>query len=196
MTSPLQLLVLAKEPLPGLVKTRLMPHLSADQAARVAFAALSDTLDAVRAVPVSRRVLVLQGSPESLPCSGFDVIDQSQGDLGDRLAHAFQDAWDGCQLPMLLIGMDTPQVSPTLLANAAEQLLSGQDGVLGLARDGGWWALGLHRPVPGCFDQVPMSVATTGRDQRTRLSQLGVQVSDLPMLRDVDQFPDIAVVAA
>ena len=196
MTSPLQLLVLAKEPLPGLVKTRLMPDLSAEQAAQVAFAALSDTLDAVRAVPVSRRVLVLQGSSETLPCNGFDVVRQSQGDLGDRLANAFQDAWDGCHLPMLLIGMDTPHVAPALLADAARQLLAGRDGVLGLARDGGWWALGLHRPVPGCFDQVPMSTDSTGRDQRARLSQLGVQVSDLPVLTDVDQLADIALVAA
>ena len=196
MTSPLQLLVLAKEPRPGLVKTRLMPHLSAGPAGRVALAALRDTLNAVRAVPVSRPVLVLLGSPEALPCSGFGVVRQSRGDLGNRLAQAFQDAWDGCHLPMLLIGTDTPHVPPVFLASAAEQLLSGHDGVRGRARDGGWWALGLHRPVPGCVDQVSLSADSTGQDQRARLSQLGVQVSDLPMLRDVDQFPDIAVVTA
>ena len=200
MPLPVQLLVLAKQPLPGRVKTRLSPALSPTAAAGFAAAALRDTLAAVRATPVARLVLVLDGDPDAVEHDGFTVQPQVDGDLGDRLAAAFDAAWSTCPLPLLLIGMDTPQVTPGLLQTAVEQLLAGNPtaakAVLGLAEDGGWWALGLPRPIRGAFDGVPMSEPTTGRDQRYRLAHLGLIVGDLPMLRDVDQFDDIAVVAA
>ena len=193
---PAQLLVLAKQPLPGRVKTRLTPALSPTAAAGVASAALRDTLAAVRATPVDRRVLVLDGDPAAVAHGAFTVQPQAGGPFGDRLAAAFSDAWSTCALPLLLIGMDTPQVTPELLRAAVEQLLAGDQAVLGLATDGGWWALGLHRPVPGAFDGVPMSTSTTGQHQRERLAELGVTCTDLPVLRDIDHVHDIAVVAA
>ena len=195
---PVQLLVLAKQPVPGRVKTRLSPALSPTAAAGFAAAALRDTLAAVRATPVARRVLVLDGDPAAVPCDGFDVLPQVAGGLGDRLAAAFEQAWAGCPLPLLLIGMDTPQVTRALLQSAARQLLGGEPerAVLGLAEDGGWWALGLPHPVQGAFDGVPMSEPTTGQDQRNRLTLLGLGIAELPVLRDVDHLEDIAAVAA
>ena len=195
---PVQLLVLAKQPVAGRVKTRLSPALTPETAAAVARAALSDTLAAVTAAPVQRRVLVLEGDPQSLPCKGFVMQQQGAGGLGERLAAAFAEAYARCPLPMLLIGMDTPQVSVPLLAAAAAQLAGGQgpQALLGLAADGGWWALGLPHPAPGAFEGVPMSVATTGLAQQARLTQLGLDVRLLPVLRDVDHVDDIAPVAA
>jgi len=200
---PVQLLVLAKEPRPGHAKTRLVPALSAQQASEVARAALLDTLAAVAAVPVARRVLVLDGAPDQLPTAGFDVLPQSGGNLNARLAAAFCDSWAGTDrwagtaLPMLLVGMDTPQVTPALLTEAAGLLLRADGGaVLGCAEDGGWWSLGLLAPLPGAFDGVPMSTGATGAAQAARLVALGLRPARLPVLRDLDHVEDIAPIAA
>ena len=194
---PAQLLVLAKEPRPGRVKTRLSPALLPRQAAAVAEAALADTLSVAAAVPVTRCTVVLDGAPGHWLPAGVDVLAQRAGDLGARLAGGFADAWSALPLPMLLVGMDTPQLTVALLADALDALLSpGTDAVLGPADDGGWWALGVRAPVAGLFDGVPMSTDGTGRAQRARLDALGLVTATLPPLRDIDHLDDIAAVAA
>ena len=186
-----QLLVLAKAPVAGRVKTRLCPPLSAQQAADVAEAALLDTLDAVRRTEVRRRVLVLDGSFEA---PGFDLLPQRGDGLAERLAAAFDDAWAGAQLPVLLIGMDTPQVTTAELDLAAETLVR-TGCVLGLAQDGGWWAMGLDRPDASLLLGVPTSRDDTGALQRDRLVAAGRRVHHLPVLRDVDTVGDLMAVA-
>jgi len=197
MTLRAQLLVLAKEPVPGRVKTRLSPALRPEQAAAVARAALLDTLDTVAAVPVLRRTVVLDGSPRGWLPDGPCVLPQRAGDLGTRLAGAFEDAHRALPVPLLLLGMDTPQVTPALLHEALSLLLApGTRSVLGLADDGGWWALGLHRPAAGVFDGVPMSTDRAGAVQRARLQELGLDPVALPALRDLDRVEDVRAVAA
>jgi uncharacterized protein len=194
---PAQLLVLAKEPLAGLVKTRLSPALTPGQAAAVARAALRDTLAAVAGVLVLRCTVVLDGSPVYCVPPGFAVLPQRAGSLNERLDGAFQDAHRALPVPMLLLGMDTPQVSGTLLTAAVQQLLApGAAAVLGETDDGGWWALGLHRPLAGAFDGVPMSTDRAGAVQRQRLAALGAPPSALPRLRDIDLLEDLVAVAA
>lgn len=190
---PCQLLVLAKEPVPGRVKTRLSPELTPEQGAAVAAAALDDTLRAVAATPVARRVLVLDGAPSFPVPAGTDVLPQRGDGLGERLAAAFADAAAGSPLPLLLVGMDTPQVTPALLTSAVRALLDA-DSVLGLAADGGWWALGLHAPHPEAFPGVPMSTGGTGAAQAARLAALGLAPAALPVLRDVDTVADLDAV--
>jgi rSAM/selenodomain-associated transferase 1 len=185
------LIVIAKAPVPGRVKTRLCPPCTAAQAAVLARAALADTLAAVAATPASRRLLTLDGKPGPWLPDGFEVVPQPSGGLGDRLADAFTRAGG----PAFLIGMDTPQVSPALLRHASRQLARA-DAVLGPAADGGYWGIGLRRPDPAVFAGVPMSTPRTGRAQRERLAALGLSVHDLPTLRDVDTFADASAVAA
>ncbi|MYX93378.1 DUF2064 domain-containing protein, partial [Streptomyces sp. SID486] len=182
------LLVIAKEPLPGRVKTRLTPPFTPAEAAALAEAALADTLHAVSAAPATRRVLVLDGSPGPWLPPGFDVVPQCAGGLDLRLADAFA----RCEGPAVLIGMDTPQVTPELLTVD----FSGYDACFGPAEDGGFWALGLVRPDPALLRGVPMSTARTGAVQRRRLVAAGLRVRDLPRLRDVDTAADAAAVAA
>ena len=195
MTLQAQLLVLAKEPLPGRAKTRLSPALSGADAAAVARACLCDTLAAVAQVDVLRRTVVLDGSPGGWLPPGVAVLPQREGDLGDRLECGFRDAGDVLDVPALLIGMDTPQVTPELLEAAARLLVEGRRPVLGLAEDGGWWALGLPAPLPGAFHGVPMSTATAGAAQSARLTALGQPPLALPVLRDVDLLDDLLAVA-
>ncbi|MGA5133692.1 TIGR04282 family arsenosugar biosynthesis glycosyltransferase [Streptomyces olivoreticuli] len=190
---PTTLLVIAKEPLPGRVKTRLTPPYSPERAARIAEAALADTLRAVLAMPARRRVLVLDGRPGDWLPPGFEVVPQCAGGLDERLAAAFA----GCAGPALLIGMDTPQVTAALLGPAlADGAWHGCDAWFGPAADGGFWALGLAEPRPELLRGVPMSTARTGAVQRRRLTDTGLVVRDLPELRDVDTADDAARVAA
>ncbi|GAA3497920.1 DUF2064 domain-containing protein [Streptomyces albogriseolus] len=186
MTVPeLTLLVIAKEPRPGRVKTRLTPPFTPEEAAALAEAALADTLDAVARTPARRRVLVLDGSPGRWLPAGVEVVPQCAGGLDERLAGAFA----GCDGPALLIGMDTPQVTPELLAVDFADC----DAWFGPAADGGFWALGLADPDPDLLRGVPMSTPHTGAAQRRRLD--GLRVRDLPLLRDVDTARDAAAVA-
>ena len=196
MTLQAQLLVLAKEPLPGRAKTRLSPALSPADAADVARACLEDTLAAVAGVDVLRRTVVLDGAPGPWLPAGTAVLPQRAGTLGDRLAGAYADAAAVLDVPALLLGMDTPQVTPELLGDAVRLLVDRGAAVLGLAEDGGWWALGLPRPVPGAFDGVPMSTDDAGRAQRARLQALGLPPLSLPVLRDLDVLDDLLAVAA
>ncbi len=187
------LAVIAKSPVPGRVKTRLCPPYTPAEAAELAGAALADTLAAVAAADAGRRVVVLDGPTLTGLPDGFEVIPQRSGGLAARLAAAF-DALAG---PALVIGMDTPQVTPALLSGALDTLAAdGTDAVLGLAEDGGYWAIGLRTPDARAFLGVPMSAAHTGARQAARLRELGLTVAALPALADVDDWASAAAVAA
>jgi glycosyltransferase A (GT-A) superfamily protein (DUF2064 family) len=192
-----QVIVIAKEPIPGLVKTRLTPPYTPVEAAALAEAALADTLAAVAEAHVTRRVLALAGTPGRWLPPGFDVIGQRGGGLDERIAWALADArasWPG---PAVLIGMDTPQVTPELLAAAAEPLTSGTaDATFGMAEDGGFWLLGLREIDPALVLGVPMSQPDTGARQLRRLVEAGLRVLPLPALTDVDTADEAERIAA
>ena len=181
------LLVIAKQPVPGRVKTRLVPPCTHEQAAALAEAALTDTLLTVLEVPSRRRVLVLDGKPGPWLPPGFDVVPQCGGPLDERLSGAFA----AVRGPALLIGMDTPQITPDLLTVDWRDA----DAVFGPAVDGGFWALGMREPDPDLLRGVPMSTPETGAIQRARLVDAGLRVADLPPLRDVDAAADAVAVA-
>jgi glycosyltransferase A (GT-A) superfamily protein (DUF2064 family) len=188
-----QLLLIAKAPVPGLVKTRLCPPATPAQAAAVAAAALADTVDALTATPAVRRTIVLSGR-WPVP-DGWHATPQRGDGLARRLANGFHDT----TLPgtgSLLVGMDTPQLTPNLMAGAAAALC-GFDAVLGLAADGGWWALGLREPSHArVLTGVPMSTVDTGARTLEALLGNGLRVGLLPELRDVDTAGDAHAVAA
>ena len=191
-----QVLVLAKEPVPGRVKTRLTPPFTPREAAALAEAALTDTLEAVRRTRVIRRVLALAGEPGPWLPDGFDVIPQRGGGLDERIAAAMWDTYTALPVPIVLIGMDTPQVTAGLLESAAEPLARTMaDAVFGPAEDGGFWMLGLRRPEPGLTLGVPMSEPFTGRAQLVRLIQAGLRIHMTPELVDVDTLAEAAQVA-
>jgi glycosyltransferase A (GT-A) superfamily protein (DUF2064 family) len=192
-----QVVVIAKEPVPGRVKTRLTPPFTPAQAAALAQASLVDTLAAVAATPVSRRVLALDGAPGRWLPAGFDVIGQRGAGLDERIVWALTDAQESLPVPLVLIGMDTPQVTPGLLAAAVEPLVSDTaDATFGMAEDGGFWLLGLRKIDPALVLGVPMSSPDTGSRQLARLERAGLRVRRLPELIDVDTVAEAERVAA
>jgi rSAM/selenodomain-associated transferase 1 len=192
-----QVVVIAKEPVPGRVKTRLTPPFTPVEAAALAEAALADTLATVASAGIARRVLALQGVPGRWLPPGFDVISQRGAGLDERIAAALADTWAAWPAPVLLIGMDTPQVTPELLVQAAEPLVSGAaDATFGPAEDGGFWLLGLREIDPALVLGVPMSRADTGSLQLARLTRAGLRVQLAPVLADVDTVAEAERIAA
>lgn len=187
------IIVIAKTPEPGRVKTRLCPPLSAAQACEVAWACLLDTLDAAAAVPSQRHVLLLSGPPGPWIPDGFEVIEQRGAGLAERLAAGFFDVGDTA----VLVAMDTPQLSSASLTSALAALYEGHDSVLGMALDGGYWLVGLRAGVDpdAVFVGVPMSTSDTGAAQQARLTGLGHCLHQVDVLRDIDTWPDLVAVA-
>lgn len=192
MSAPVALIVLAKAPVPGRVKTRLCPPCTPEEAAALAGAAIEDTLSAAAASSADRLVLVLDGDPAGFRNRGLELHSQCEGGLDARLAGAFADAGGSA----LLVGMDTPQVTPILLDAGLEALRGGASSVLGPAADGGYWAIGLQAADERLFLGVEMSTARTGAEQRARLCAHGCDPVLLPSLRDVDTMDDARAAAA
>jgi len=183
--------VMAKEPRPGRVKTRLCPPYSPADAAAVAEAALADTLAAVARCGAGRKVLALDGRPGPWLPPGFEVIPQRGDDFNERLANAWNDAGGaGIQ-----IGMDTPQVTASEL-DALLARLDRSDAVLGHAFDGGWWVIGWRAANPAAmFGGIPMSTPETGRAQECRIRSLGLRLHRAAPKRDIDTVDDLRIVA-
>ncbi len=197
---PVTLLVVAKAPVPGVAKTRLAKAVGDHVAAELAAAALLDTLDAVADTPVATRVVALTGELDAAVdtaeirgrLEAFTVIPQRGNDFAHRLANAHADAAAVGGHPVLQIGMDTPQVTAELLADCARRLAEAP-AVLGLARDGGWWALGVDTPAfAECLRDVPMSRPDTGALTLKALHRNGIHVTLLGELGDFDVVDDIA----
>jgi glycosyltransferase A (GT-A) superfamily protein (DUF2064 family) len=203
---PVTVLVVAKAPVAGLAKTRLAAAIGPEAAADIAAAALLDTLDAVAAVPVAARVVALTGDLNVAQAAdeirerlrGFIVIPQRGADFADRLANAHIDAAGAAgPMPVLQIGMDTPQVTAELLAGCAETLLR-SPAVLGLAGDGGWWVLGVQSAQSArsadLLRSVQMSRDDTGAATLKALRDGGIGVALVEQLDDVDTVDDVAAV--
>lgn len=196
-----QHVVIAKEPVPGRVKTRLCPPCTSVEAAAIAEASLVATLRTVHAAATARGpspvrpILALDGRPGPWLPVGFDLISQRGRGLDERLTAAFADCFESDpDRPVILVGMDTPQLTPTHLARAA-RLLEDNDAVLGPAPDGGYWLIGLRHLAADAITGVPMSVDDTFERQRQRLVACGYRVAVTDTLVDVDDVDDARAVA-
>ena len=190
---PETVVVVAKSPQPGRVKTRLQPTFSAAESAALAAAAIRDTLDAAMEIGARRVIVAWDGPPVGWLPSGVSVVPQRGSGLDERLENVFADAFDGQRgnAPTILVGMDTPQLQPADL----DVDWRGVDAVFGPAADGGYWAIGFRRHIASAIRGVPMSLPTTGDQQRRRLQALGLSVGILSTLRDVDDPADASEVA-
>jgi uncharacterized protein len=150
---------------------------------------LRDTLGAMLAAPVARRVLAIDGPAADRLPAGFELMAQRGGDFGDRLAGALADAHALAALPLLLVRADALNMSPDVLVDAARSLLSGEaDAAFGPASDGGFWLLGLRRPDRSLVAGIPGTAAGSapaagaGRVLLDRLAAAGLRVALAPRL--------------
>lgn len=199
-------LVMAKAPVPGRAKTRLAAGIGAEAAADLAAAALLDTLDACEAAFGAARAHValaggltqaMRGEEIASRLATWTVHAQRGEGFGQRLAHAHADA-AARGLPVVQVGMDTPQVTADDLRSVARQLaVPGVDAVLGPAPDGGWWVLGLNDPRHATvLVDVPMSTGATGRLTEFALVAAGASVSRGAGLCDIDTARDALEVSS
>ena len=184
--------VIAKEPVAGRVKTRCTPPCSPAQAAALATAALAQTLSVIAAVPGVRRVLALAGRPGAwLPPGSRSSARAAPGSANGSTACSPTSA-----APALLVGMDTPQLTAALVADGLAGIHQRDRDVVGLAADGGFWAVGLARPFPQLFAPVPMSRGDTGALLLRSIGRAGRSPVHLPTLTDVDDMITTSEVAA
>ncbi len=199
MTGPRRaLVVIAKEPVPGAVKTRLAPILGADGAARAAAAMLADTVAVMAEVdaepwvcfaPPDARRRMARLAP------GCGLLAQAGGDLGDRLAACFAALLGGGAERVVIVAADTPHV-PRGTYDAAFALLGQVDVVLGPAQDGGYYMVGAKAALPELFVGVPMGTDTVFRVTVERAIRQRLGTATVPMLRDLDRLEDLRAALA
>jgi hypothetical protein len=192
--APLAVAVMARAPQAGRAKTRLIPLLGAEGAARLQGWLLARTLATVRAAAVGPLRLWWDG--EAAAADGLDAdatYPQAAGDLGERMLAAFRRAPPaGGQL---LIGTDCPAMAPDTL-RAAAAALRDHEAVLVPAEDGGYVLIGLRRAAAEVFAGVDWGSARVLAQTRARLAALGWRWLELPALWDIDRPDDFARLAA
>lgn len=183
------LVIMAKQPRAGRVKSRLARKIGLPEATRFYRVTLSRLLRAVGKDP--RWTTVLAVTPDNAASDpvwpdGFSVIGQGSGDLGARMQHIMTALPPG---PVIVIGSDIPDISPSHIERAF-RLLGDNDAVFGPARDGGYWLVGLKRRprVPNIFARVRWSTKHALKDTLRNCRRLSVGLAET--LADVDRRKD------
>ena len=191
-----RLIIFAKAPQPGAVKTRLIPALGADGAAALARAMLAHTLQQALVAGLDVIELCLSPAPDNpawrsvaLP-AGVDFTWQGEGDLGERMHRAITRALALHTGPVLLIGTDCPALSSKHLREAARQLAQHDAALLPVA-DGGYVLIGLQAPCPAIFRQMAWSTSSVAAETLQRLAALDLRVWQGPVLHDIDNAADL-----
>jgi rSAM/selenodomain-associated transferase 1 len=193
--------VFAKAPVPGSVKTRLIPHIGAEAAAELYCRMLRRTL-ATAAIARIGSVELWATEPADSPfvqlCRrllGLQVHLQVSGDLGARMSHALRAGLSRAE-KVLLIGADIPSMTHQDLREARDALDQGCHAVLGPAEDGGYWLIGVRRHDERLFEGIEWSVADVAQRQRERLRALQWRWHELATRWDVDRPEDLHRLAA
>jgi rSAM/selenodomain-associated transferase 1 len=191
------LAVMAKAPIAGEVKTRLVPPLTQEQAADLYRALLLDQLKHLQGFPTADRYLVY--TPEDsaplmkrLAPPNFHCLAQRGGDLGERMNAAFIDLWRRGHRNVMLVGSDLPALPLTILETAFD-LLAASAGqvVLGPSRDGGYYLVGMNRPTSEIFEDMSWGDDQVLRVTLEKLSALGIKPALLPEWFDIDRVEDL-----
>lgn len=199
MTAAGIIVVFAKPPVPGLVKTRLVPPLTPEEAAEFHLAALDDVLAAAeRAAPgrvelhVAGDAAALQRFRERHP--GLSLRHQTGDELGDRLAHALAGSFERGAARALIVGSDHPTLPAENLVEAFTRLRHA-DVTFGPSRDGGYYLVGMRRrcwpAARPLFEDIPWSTSRVLETSLERARSLGLKVALLPEWYDVDQADDL-----
>ena len=187
---PNALIVVAKQPAPGKTKTRLSPPLKPEQASKLYECFLHDTLDLIRQIEQVQPVIAfLPAKAETYfhqLAPDFDLIQQNGPDLGARLDNAVSSYLSHGYQRVVIMNSDSPTLPPAHLSQAFMFLEFEVDVVLGPCDDGGYYLIGVKRPVPRLFRDVQMSTPTVAADTIALAVEEGLKVHLLPTWYDVD----------
>lgn len=197
-SSPPHLLIFAREPVLGKVKTRLAAGIGAEQALAVYRELLALTAAAVATAEVPATVWLAEAPASADPRQPRPEwpglpwrVQPATGSLGARMAQAFTEALGAGAGRVIIIGTDCPGLNAGLLHRAFDQLLD-HDLVVGPADDGGYYLLGMKQLHPELFANKDWSTATVLPDTLADAGRLGLRVARLPTLHDVDSAQDLA----
>ena len=200
MTRTDALILLAKAPIPGQVKTRLCPPLTGKEAASLYACLLEDT--AAEMARLRRVHLYLFFSPPGSegffrrdPFSVFEPIPQSGGNLGERMANAFRTAFGRGFARAVLVGADCPVLSAPLVRAAFRELSSSAGAVFGPSDDGGFYLIALSSNVPSLFRGVDWGTASVLSEVSLRCRAAGIPYALLPPGFDIDTVDDVTALA-
>jgi rSAM/selenodomain-associated transferase 1 len=189
------LLIFAKEPLPGSVKTRLAPLLSPAEAAELSDAFLADLLD--RLPQIGRADIAIAIPPESSAERmalrhglGVRWLNQGSGDLGERMSRVAQTAFEEGAGGVVLLGSDHPNLPVSMLERCFDALEDGRPAWI-RTRDGGYAALALPRPAPELFAGIPWSTTEVASATLARAASAGIELEDAGTWYDVDRPEDL-----
>jgi len=192
------LIIFAKAPIPGEVKTRLCPPLDHDEAASLHGTLVLDAVERAKGLPGAS--LYVAGAPD-LAHPFFKVMEGRYGaqllaqrgpDLGSRMRWAMQDAFEQGAQEVLLTGTDLPTLPRAYLAEALK-LVKAHDVVLGPTADGGYYLIGLRKMVPVLFEGIAWSTASVLAETKKKIEQAGLPLGLLPECRDLDTVDDLKV---
>jgi rSAM/selenodomain-associated transferase 1 len=193
----LLLVVVAKAPVSGQVKTRLIPHLTAEEAAALYRCFLQDrfkTLNTIRGIDLAVAYTPADARDMFIPYSrnGIDLFSQIGRDLGERLNNIFFEKLADGYEAVSIIDSDTPDLPPSTIQNSFKRLLSNQtDVVFGPCRDGGYYLVGMRKPHPELFEDIPWSTARVLSNTLAKAEKLGIKTDLLSWWNDLDTFEDL-----
>jgi rSAM/selenodomain-associated transferase 1 len=190
------LVVMAKAPIPGLVKTRLVPPLSPAEAAELSRCLLLDQLEALKSFQGADRFLAYApagAAPffQELVSSEFICFVQRGEDLGERMHNVFEDLTGEGYRNVVVIGSDLPVFPPRFLDEAFLKLADGKDIVLGPTRDGGYYLVGMRRPIAEMFQGITWGGKEVFVDTAQKIARLGLGCHLLPVWFDIDTPEDL-----
>lgn len=192
-----RLVIFAKAPQAGQVKTRLISALGASGAAALAHRLLGHALTQATAADLQAVELCASPAPQDPAWQGVEIpavvtlASQGEGDLGERMARAVARVIGQHECPVMLMGTDCPALTSACLNEAALQLMR-HDAVLLPARDGGYVLIGLKAPCPELFSDMPWSSSVVASETLRRMAALGLRVWQGPTLQDIDEPADLA----
>jgi rSAM/selenodomain-associated transferase 1 len=195
------LVIFAKAPIPGQVKTRLCPPLTADEATTLHGSFVLDTLERTRTAVAKLKLpfdRYLACSPSSTAVffrimeerQVVMLIDQQGDDLGVRMSRAFETMFARGYERVLIVGTDVPSL-PLEHYKRALTLLDKHEVVLGPALDGGYYLIGLNKPTPALFENIPWSTDRVLSLTHEKANRLGLSIGLLPEWRDIDTIDDL-----
>jgi rSAM/selenodomain-associated transferase 1 len=196
------LVIFAKAPIPGQVKTRLCPPLTGDEAATLQGTLVLDVVERSRTVERQMDRFLACSPQKEHPFfkimegrHGIRTLDQIGDDIGSRMAGVFDELFGLGYRRVIMVGTDVPTLQPAVFVEA-QQSLAKHDLVVGPAQDGGYFLIGMTKPLPQLFQDIPWSTGEVMALTLKKAAALGLTVAQLAVGRDLDRVDDLLAFAS